>query len=211
MNSKPFKNAFSTVVIFAAWWVLRFHLMFKLRSFILNHISTHGSGRVFLSHGLIVLEALILFAIYSYFRRRNDVTDFSIVEKIGPSIKSGLLVGILIFVISIPVALHLGMKFHPQFSKSEFIGNIFSNAGEELIYRGILLAAGLSLSKSTWLAVLISAIAFGLEHWDMPYTFQGYAAVIGLILGYSFVKSKSLTAPYVAHMIADVLLDSLFR
>lgn len=94
---------------------------------------------------------------------------------------------------------------------ANIIGNLMSNAGEEIIYRGILFVGALSLFGKNWVSVALSAGAFGVAHWDLPYMFQAYIVVVGVVLGITYHKTQNLAVPFIAHMIADILLDSFFQ
>ena len=103
------------------------------------------------------------------------------------------------------------MKYSPQFSAVSALGNVFSNGAEELIYRGIIFSATVLIFRNSWLSVTISAFAFGVGHWDLPYLIQTYIVLVGMTLGGVYLRTKSLVAPYIAHLVADILADSFFH
>lgn len=200
-----------SLLLFSLWAFLRFALMMKIRQIIFNNIALGPAEKILCNHALIVLEAIILFLTYLLFNRQKWVTSFQISGNVGQSARQGLIYGFLIFLTIIPVAFYFGMKFSPQVSIPDAFGNFFSKGAEELIYRGILLSAAISLFKRPWTAVLISAVSFGIGHWDLPYMFQAYIVFIGIIFGGLCLRTKGLVAPYIAHMVADLLADSLFH
>jgi len=210
-NSFLQSRAFAYVCIFAFWAFLRFFLIGLIRKFIFQHFDIVGAEKVLLNHGLIIVEALMLFAVYSTFRGFKRTEDFHLMRGHNSVVKYGLLSGFVIFVLTFPIANLFGMKFFFQFDHVGFIGNLFSNAAEEVIYRGILYSAALLLFKNSWFSIFISAVMFGVGHWDLPYLFQAYIVSVGFILGWTFLRTKSLVSPFMAHMIADVLADSFFH
>ena len=72
---------------------------------------------------------------------------------------------------------------------------------EELCFRGVVLNR-LNTWMPTWAAVLISSIVFGLVHID---TFQIlYATLMGLILAWSYIRTKNLWIPTVGHIVFNM-------
>jgi membrane protease YdiL (CAAX protease family) len=202
---------FASSCIFVLWAILRFYLMMQIRGLIFHNIQTTDSIGLLINHGLIVLEALILFVPFYILQRMNLISNFQILGNTRNSLPMGIWLGFLIFALTIPVAMYFKMKYSFQFSFVEVAGNIFSNGAEEMIYRGILLAAAASLFKKSWVSICISAFAFGFGHWDLPYLFQAYIVVVGILLAWAYLRTKSLIAPYVAHTVADILADSFFH
>ncbi len=70
---------------------------------------------------------------------------------------------------------------------------------EELLCRGLVLKLLSPVSKT--FAVIGSAIIFGLMHGNPAQMFNGF--LLGLILGYAAVKSKSVWLPILCHMAAN--------
>ena len=87
-------------------------------------------------------------------------------------------------------------------------------AAEELLFRGVLLAglrqfAGVSAP----VAVLVSALAFGLAHYVPERQLRAmtlWAVLEGALLGAAFVGTGSLVVPVLAHALHDVAGFSLF-
>lgn len=78
-------------------------------------------------------------------------------------------------------------------------------AAEELIFRGMMFAS-LRDKLFFWLSALLSAGLFAFYHGNLP---QGvYAFLIGLAAAWLYEKTKTLLAPYVLHISANLL--SLF-
>lgn len=84
--------------------------------------------------------------------------------------------------------------------------------GEELIFRGLLVRLFKEWTKSVHLAVIIPAMLFSALHLQF-YGFFG-RMVLGIILGYLFIWSKSLWVPILVHFFNNamaVILSFLYR
>ncbi len=88
-------------------------------------------------------------------------------------------------------------------------GNAFSNAYEELIYRGFLLA-GLTVLIGFWPAAIVSSIVFGLTHDQYPLSLQ--VLIMGVSVGWCWLvrRTKSLWAAWGAHMLVDIVVDAVW-
>ncbi|MCH8199062.1 MAG: CPBP family intramembrane metalloprotease, partial [Chloroflexi bacterium] len=67
---------------------------------------------------------------------------------------------------------------------------------EELAFRGFILS-GFSRSKRKWLAIVLSALAFGIVHMIPQQVFN--AALLGLVLGLIVIHSRSLFPAMLFH------------
>ncbi|WP_373488909.1 lysostaphin resistance A-like protein [Blastomonas sp.] len=79
---------------------------------------------------------------------------------------------------------------------------------EELIWRGGI-QSWLGRHTSIWLAILIQALSFGALHWaGFPSGWSGVALAIiyGVILGWLRHATGGLSAPIVAHILADLTI-----
>jgi membrane protease YdiL (CAAX protease family) len=91
---------------------------------------------------------------------------------------------------------------------------------EEIIYRGILFTLILAYARrhfterqSMWMAVVVSALGFGLSHlsngfyFGWPFTvFQVvYASLFGVLAGYNRAVTGSLIAPFLLHALMNAL------
>ncbi len=70
---------------------------------------------------------------------------------------------------------------------------------EELLCRGIILRAFSPVSKT--FALFASSIMFGIMHGNFNQMFNGF--LIGLVIGYAAIKSRSLKLPIILHMVAN--------
>ncbi|MBQ8781306.1 MAG: CPBP family intramembrane metalloprotease [Oscillospiraceae bacterium] len=78
---------------------------------------------------------------------------------------------------------------------------ILAPIAEELIFRGILLSEAARINER--FAIVFSAVMFGLMHGN-PYQFAS-AAIIGLVLGYSVIKTGSLFPAIVGHITVNFM------
>ncbi|MBP1548997.1 MAG: CPBP family intramembrane metalloprotease [Oscillospiraceae bacterium] len=70
---------------------------------------------------------------------------------------------------------------------------------EELLCRGLVLKLFSPVSKK--FAVVASAVLFGVMHGNFNQMFNGF--LLGLVIGYVAVKSKSIWIPIICHMVAN--------
>ena len=77
-------------------------------------------------------------------------------------------------------------------------GGIIDPFAEELVFRGVLYQ-WLRDRFGVWPGILASSLAFGLAHGDIAV--GGAAAVLGVVLAWTYEKSHSLWPPVVIHVI----------
>jgi membrane protease YdiL (CAAX protease family) len=87
-------------------------------------------------------------------------------------------------------------------------GNVFSNFYEEFLFRGFLLVA-LTAVFGFWPAAVITAAAFGATHAQYPLDLRIMISVAGFAWAIVARQAGSIWAPYITHMILDVVGDSL--
>ena len=83
---------------------------------------------------------------------------------------------------------------------------IFTPILEELVYRGIVYKNIRAVSKAGY-SILFSALLFGLIHANIVQFI--YAFLIGILLAYFLEREKTILAPILAHMFAN--LFAIFR
>lgn len=94
------------------------------------------------------------------------------------------------------------------FSGWKIAGNLFSNLYEEFIFRGFILTA-LTAVLGFWPAAVISSVLWGAEHHQYPLALQGVVAAVGIVWSWIARKAKSLWAPYISHMLLDIVGDAI--
>jgi membrane protease YdiL (CAAX protease family) len=74
---------------------------------------------------------------------------------------------------------------------------------EELLMRGYLFTRLEQLLRSTWVAVLLSSVVFGLMHWFGGPLMVCNAFLIGIVYGIAFAWARTLWPVVIAHAAQD--------
>lgn len=80
---------------------------------------------------------------------------------------------------------------------------VIPSIGEELLFRGILQKIFIRWTKSTFAGVLITSLTFAFLHLQFLSVLPRF--VLGMVLGYMFVWTKSLWMPIIAHFVNNAL------
>ncbi|MFW5645091.1 MAG: CPBP family intramembrane glutamic endopeptidase [Bacteroidota bacterium] len=80
---------------------------------------------------------------------------------------------------------------------------IIPSIGEELLFRGVLQKIFIKWTKNAFLGVFITSLAFAILHFQFLSVLPRF--VLGLILGYMFVWTRSLWMPIIAHFVNNTL------
>lgn len=75
--------------------------------------------------------------------------------------------------------------------------------GEELMFRGVLQKIFIRWTKNTFIGVLITSLAFAVMHMQFLSVLPRF--VLGMVLGYMFVWTRSLWMPILAHFVNNAL------
>jgi len=80
---------------------------------------------------------------------------------------------------------------------------IMAGIGEELMFRGVIQKILIGWTKNIHLGILYTAIIFSAIHFQ----FYGFVPrmILGMVLGYLYIWSKSLWVPVIAHAINNAL------
>ena len=148
-------------------------------------------------------------------------------KQLFPSVKSyfifnkksllyGVISGLSIFIFNIIIAFLLikftdleGLiGFNSQFLKDYWliIGNIFSNFYEEFIYSVFLLISFKYTFKKSWIAIILTGLIFGFIHTQYPIHFRIVLSIAGFITSWVVIKTNSIWAAWLNHMLVDVLM-----
>jgi membrane protease YdiL (CAAX protease family) len=84
---------------------------------------------------------------------------------------------------------------------------ILAGIGEESLFRGVLQSA-LAGPIGPWAALLVASVLFGLVHF-VTATYAVLAGLIGLYLGWLFLRTGNLLVPIVVHALYDFVALSL--
>ena len=87
-------------------------------------------------------------------------------------------------------------------------GNVFSNFYEEFVYRGFMLVA-LGAAIGFGPAAIITSAMWGYTHNQYPLSLQALIMAVGVYFSWLMRKAQSLWTPYTAHMVLDIVGDSL--
>lgn len=103
---------------------------------------------------------------------------------------------------------HMGKIGYVPPKSWSIAGNLFSNFYEEFIYRGFLLTA-LAAVFGFWPGAILSSAIFGLSHPQYPLELQAAIATLSIPWAWIRRRTGTLWAPWISHMLMDVVLDSL--
>lgn len=82
-----------------------------------------------------------------------------------------------------------------------FLYGIVSPIAEEIIFRGIMYNR-LKRIFPSWLAIFLSALLFGIFHWNLVQGLYGF--LMGLIIVICYERFKSFWAPLIIHVVANL-------
>lgn len=137
---------------------------------------------------------------------------------------SGLIAAAVLLVFTVVIGAAAGGRFgfHPYFTK--MAGDLASNMYEELVYRGLMfcafygVVAGASfpLGGKPSLAGVVagtigSSVVFATGHEQYGMALRVVIGVVSTGFAYPWVAARSLWAPWIAHMLVDVIGDSILR
>ena len=155
-------------------------------------------------YAILSILAIFLLVKWKIFR------SLSLKRNIKSAVTEGLTAGLVILTLSMGFQLLMRSRFHFYFDVWEFCGNLFSNAYEEIFYRGFIFVGLLYFFRRAWPAVIISGLMFGLTHTQYPLGQRLGIAVIGVAFGFLYYRTGNLIAPWIAHQVTD-MIDILFN
>ena len=122
-----------------------------------------------------------------------------------PSLKYGILTGILLAVIPLLLMASTGQKFNYKVDVYRYGINGVTNLYEEIICRGLLLASCVKYWNRL-AAVVWTSVVFGLAH-GLTEKSITIALAAGL-LAWAVLKAKSLWAGWTSHQLTDMIVDT---
>lgn len=136
---------------------------------------------------------------------------------------AGLIASVILILITVLIGAADGtFGFHPYFTK--MAGDLVSNMYEEIVYRGLMFcafygvaaAAPFSLTRDLNKAGVIagtigSCAVFAFGHDQYSVALRMVIGVVSIAFVYPWVKSRSLWAPWIAHMLSDIIGDTFFK
>lgn len=121
----------------------------------------------------------------------------------------GAIVGVITCALTIGPALASGMHLGWHLDPWGIAGNVVSNFYEELFYRGLVFAAAWYATGSALAGAAVSGWAFGYTHTQFPMALRVLTGVIGALWSWVYARTGNILAPYVAHEVADLILDAI--
>jgi hypothetical protein len=152
---------------------------------------------------------------------RNSLTSGGSWRRV---VVTGLIGTLVLLVLTVGIGAAAGgcFGFHPYFTK--MAGDLVSNMYEEIVYRGLMFcafygvvaAASFPLAGKLNLAGLIagtigSSVVFAIGHEQYAMALRAVLGVVATAFVYPWVAARSLWAPWIAHMLVDVIGDSILE
>lgn len=217
-QTSPHPTVFDGLAVASVWLPFNFGLISSIWTW------PQGEAAYVLNTPLAMSVALVGFASlrsFSFvgFRAQFKWTDLQIV----------LLCLGAFMALALPVGLATGfLGFNPRIDTMRLVATplgifFFIALPEELLFRGIILGlirsrlrvSGVDEKKSMVWALLISSFLFGISHWHdfgpPPLTYVSLASVAGIFYGWTYIKTRSLTAAVLLHTLVDVLWELFFH
>lgn len=155
------------------------------------------------------IAALVILSAFFLLRRKNPLREVGFRATRGRFVFTAAAVTPLLYVaVSFVLALLPAAWMEDYAEASAALGQtgvlmviatvVAAPLVEEVIFRGLVLSR-LSRVMPGWLAVLISALAFGLCHGQIVW--MAYAFVLGLIFGFMALRARSVWPSFVAHLL----------
>ena len=198
-----------TVKLFLLWW-----LLFLVPLIIGIVISLIVSKRI--DYGILdwsMLTGNLLIAVVFLWKRYVKLSLGCIERrKIWPMVGMAVLIAVAYLFVEesvcqlfFPEELEKMADDKPMISGISGIlyGCIFGPIAEEIGFRGILLGGLLKTRCRPWLAILISAIAFGALH-KFPMAFFG-SIIFGIIVGWLYWRMSSIIPCIIIHIVNNSL------
>ena len=167
---------------------------------------------LFLGHLLIFSFPHSVFCILAYvLLAKMKIFKMISFPDLKLSIKSGLLFGLAFTIFTIFEWVIFGLPFQFNLNYWSFFGNIFSNFYEETFFRLLLIPLFFYAFKNTSFSIFASSFIFAISHSQYPLFLQVTVFVAGVCLGLSFIHSKNVLGPWIAHQFSDMILDTILK
>lgn len=147
---------------------------------------------------------LFLVMLYRAIRRGRLVRVRFSVNGFNPSV---LLLGVVLLV-SLVIIMEPLMQLLPEMEVPEGRGMymilalmVVAPIFEELLCRGVILEA-VRAKRNAWVACIVSALIFAVMHVEPQAVVNAF--VLGLLLGYVYLRTNSIFAPIILHSINNI-------
>ncbi len=104
------------------------------------------------------------------------------------------------------VATLASILFHPL---GFLIVGILTPIAEEMVFRGAILRKLLPCVRCPWIAIVISAVVFGIAHGNVPQFV--HAVIVGILLGWTYWRTGSILPAVVVHWVNNLSASALCR
>ena len=166
---------------------------------LLKHVFVFG-----MSNFLFCLACLYILTRYKIFRKVScAVTKDSILR--------GFFWGTIVIVFAVSQWLYYGLNFQFDINYWSITGNLFSNFYEEIIFRAFLIPLFYYLFRNIRPAVFFSSVIFAVVHARYPLFLQLTVFVSGVCFAVSYLRSKTVFAPWLSHQLVDTILDAILK
>lgn len=156
-------------------------------------------------------NAVLCFGTLLIFVKLHVFKLLSIKRNVKSSLIKGTAAGLIITALTVLQALLTKGEFHFGIDTWAMAGNIFSNAYEEIIYRGLIFTGMLYFFRIPWAAILASGFIFGWSH-DQYHLFVRFGVgITGMVLGYLYYNTGNLLAPWTTHQVTDTIVDTILE
>lgn len=172
---------------------------------------------IYKSAGIVLIPAMIISLLIYFFmlrRKQHNIFDMCNFRKIG--IKNIILIIVVCMSCSMLLSgiIEYVIKFFPSYNETSkmismsmvsIVGIVavvlFAPIFEEILFRGIVLSE-IKMKVNVTAAIVIQGIIFGLYHMDK---FQSiYASILGILLGFICVKTRSVVGSIVGHVTFNI-------
>jgi membrane protease YdiL (CAAX protease family) len=215
LKSNSVNRASILVSSLLVWYLAFTYIKPQLAKWIHPLITGLDEGpKLFIGHFLIFSfsTALICGFYWWVLAKKAYLSPLQLKNNLRRAAIDGFLMGLLIVVLTIPLALYRwNFQFELNANFWKIAGNLFSNTYEEIQYRGLILLAGLYAFRHRTIANLLGAVAFAYSHDQYPLEVKIYIGIVGYLLGWVYLRTKNFAAPVIAHCVSDWVLDSIFR
>ncbi|HNY13846.1 MAG TPA: CPBP family intramembrane metalloprotease [Candidatus Wallbacteria bacterium] len=153
---------------------------------------------------LFCLACLHILARYKLFKKISfKVTKDAFIH--------GLIAGMALAGFAVAQWLLYGLKFQFVVNYWSITGNLFSNFYEEIIFRAFMIPLFNYLFRNIQPAVFFSSLIFALVHARYPLFLQLTVFVGGFCFAISYVRTKTVFAPWLGHQLADTIADAILK
>ena len=159
------------------------------------------------------LLALVILALFFLIRRKQVLREVGLVKTRPPMVAAAAALAPGLYAIVITLLGFLPEEWLSAYNEASaalsdtsiwaFLATVIAAPlAEEIIFRG-LIQSRLSRVMPGWLAVVISALLFGLCHGQAVWI--AYAFLLGLFFGWIALRSKSILPTIIAHVVFNAI------